>query len=227
MANNERIKFLKDAIKFKRDGQIERVNVSYSDSDLTNFPKGTITIYGKHYKSLPKELNPENRSDTQTDYFENDTVRIFPNSKHYNKVLKAMMGKRQSYEKREQKKALQVVSTDFALMEKIKKLAQVSEKNALLDYEMSGYMRDAQRREIFGNMAKHNIRHKKKYTYVDHASSGKYLVQTQGADKGHVFGIKAYGQKGYHQGEIDKVISQIEKNNEQLMKLIFKKSAKF
>lgn len=223
---SERIKFLKDAIKWKLNGEEKRVRVSYSQGGYNNLPENTITIYGKNYKSLPRELNPVNNSDSQTDYFENDTVRVVPNSKYYKDVLKAMLGKEQSRELRSQKKASSIQTTDNALMNKIKKLAQVSEQNQLLDYELGGYIKSSDARKIFRQMAQHNVRHKKKYSYVDQGTSGRFLVATSGADVGNVFTIKGYGQRGYSQGNVDKVIANIEKSNASLLKGVMEKSLK-
>lgn len=70
------LKFLKHAIKHKG----KRSRVWYSKGSYTKesgLPKGTITIYAKDYgMQLPKELNPENDSDIQTDLFMKDRARI-------------------------------------------------------------------------------------------------------------------------------------------------------
>jgi len=87
------IKFFKNAIKYNG----KRIRVWYSKGELINYPKGTITIYAKDYGSqgsLPKELNPENDSDYQSDYVVQDRARIVPNSKYYQAVIKAMGGKK-------------------------------------------------------------------------------------------------------------------------------------
>ena len=89
MANKD-LKFLKDAIK---DAQGKRYKVHYSDGELFNFPKGTLTIYGKGLGKLPKELFPQNDTDMMTDYFEGDRARITPKSKYHKKVLKALREK--------------------------------------------------------------------------------------------------------------------------------------
>ena len=81
------IRFLKHAIKF--DGK--RVKVWYSDSNLSDHPEGTITIYAKEYgEQLPIELNPKNDTDYQTDYFDKDRARITPNSPYYAEVKKVI-----------------------------------------------------------------------------------------------------------------------------------------
>ena len=49
--------------------------------------------------------------------------------------------------------------------------------------------------------AKATYKIKKKYTYIDIGSSGKYLIN----DNGEIYGIKAYGviNKGYFYGTLD------------------------
>ena len=117
----------------------------------------------------------------------------------------------------------------MGLKEDIKKLAQVRETNQLLSMELSGYMKDSQRRKIFREMAKHKIIPKKKYTYIDQETSGKFLVQNK-ADKiaqaGYVWGIKAYGQKGSPIGDIKKVISDFEKSNKTMKDAVFERALK-
>ena len=74
------IKFLKKGIRY--NGQY--IPVWFSMGSLRNYPEKTITIYAKeHGKKLPKELNPENDTDTMTDYFETDRAYITPSSKFY------------------------------------------------------------------------------------------------------------------------------------------------
>ena len=79
------IRFLKHAIKHNE----KRIKVRYSDGKLLHHPKGTITIYAKEYgQQLPEELNPENETEIQTDYFDKDKARILPGSKYYEDVIK-------------------------------------------------------------------------------------------------------------------------------------------
>ena len=83
------IRFLKHSIK--AGGKTVRVH--YSTGGYTNFPSETITIYAKDYGAkLPKELSPENDTDSREDYFEKDRARIIPGSKYYEKVREAMKG---------------------------------------------------------------------------------------------------------------------------------------
>lgn len=92
------VKFMWNGIKV--DGKLHKC--WYSNSSLTGFPEGTITIYGKHYQDLPaiEGLTIENDSDSMTDYFENDRVRITPNHPLYNEVKSALDKLNEHNEKR-------------------------------------------------------------------------------------------------------------------------------
>ena len=65
----------------------------YSDGELKNYPVGTITIYAKEYYHPPmpiiEGLQIHNDSDSMTDYFEHDRIRVEPINKHYQDVLAA------------------------------------------------------------------------------------------------------------------------------------------
>ncbi len=83
------IKFLWNGIKV--DGKLHRV--FYSGAELIgNYPKGTLTIYARDYKSLPKipGVNVQNDSDMMTDYFETDRARILPDNPHYAAICAAL-----------------------------------------------------------------------------------------------------------------------------------------
>ena len=64
----------------------------YSETTSPKYPAGTITIYGKHYQSFPviEGLNAENNSDSMTDYFENDTIRIEPTNVFFAQAVEAV-----------------------------------------------------------------------------------------------------------------------------------------
>lgn len=61
-------------------------------TEASKLPAETITIYMRDYKSLPRVegLNINNDSDIMTDYFETDTVRVFPDSPYYEDARKAL-----------------------------------------------------------------------------------------------------------------------------------------
>jgi hypothetical protein len=51
----------------------------------------TISIFARDYgNQLPAELNAENETDYQIDYFDKDHARITPDNKYYKDVLKAL-----------------------------------------------------------------------------------------------------------------------------------------
>jgi hypothetical protein len=78
------IKFLKDGIRYNG----KYIRVFYSQSKLTGYPEGTITIYAREYgHQLPTELQPSNDSEPQTDYFDKDKARIPPNSPYHKQIL--------------------------------------------------------------------------------------------------------------------------------------------
>lgn len=111
----------------------------------------------------------------------------------------------------------------------IKKLTKEMEINQCLSYELSGCMNDKTKRDIFKQSAKHKIIPKKKYTYIDNEASGKFLVQNikdKIAQKGYVWGIRAYGQKGRPVGMIPDVIKKIQKDNESLKKGVMERALK-
>lgn len=109
--------------------------------------------------------------------------------------------------------------TDEILKGKIRKLAKRMDENVALSNQLSGYTDPAHKRV-------HKLIPKKKYVYVDELSgsqqSGKLLVDPTG----NVFSIKAYGQKGHYQGDVDRVIAKIERDNASLMKGLKQKAQK-
>lgn len=80
------IKLLKKGIKL--DGKY--YPCFYSSSK--NNTNGNATIYIKTYESLPREayniFDVENKTDIQTDYFEQDIIRINKNSPYFEQVEK-------------------------------------------------------------------------------------------------------------------------------------------
>ena len=96
------VKFMWNGIKV--DGKLHKAH--YSNSKLFNHPEGTITIYGKGYSDLPRleGLTVQNDSDTMTDYFENDRIRVTPDNRYYNDVLEAYQKQEEHHKKRIAKK---------------------------------------------------------------------------------------------------------------------------
>lgn len=70
----------------------------YSEGVLINHPAGTITIYGKRYRGFSAGVHAafivENNSDSMTDYFENDTIRVEPSHPLYAAVRAAVIAQR-------------------------------------------------------------------------------------------------------------------------------------
>ena len=103
MANT--VKFLWNGIKV--DGVLYRAYYYKEDyTTSSGIPKDTITLYAKDYSSIPQieGLQIENDSDSMTDYFETDQIRIYPNNKYYNDALSAYQKKVEHDKKRFAKK---------------------------------------------------------------------------------------------------------------------------
>ena len=83
------LKFMYNGIK--DDGKLHKV--WYSIGKLNNHPEGTITIYARDYGRLPQDpdLKVENNTDTMTDYFEKDRVRVTPSNKYYGEIHQAYL----------------------------------------------------------------------------------------------------------------------------------------
>ena len=125
--------------------------------------------------------------------------------------------------------------TDQALLNKIRILANKMEENTLLDYEMSGYMTDKVRRDIFRRSAKHVVKEKNKHAYIDQGEgSGRLMIQIKPDARkniavypvGSVFSIKAYGQKNRYLGDVEKNIADLEKANATMVKGVMERARK-
>lgn len=132
--------------------------------------------------------------------------------------------------------------SDAVLLEKVKKLASKMEENTLLDYELSGYMKTKDTRDIFRKSAKHLILQKKKHIYIDQwngtgseqGGSGKLMIQAVADARknravypvGSVFSIKGYGQKGHYLGDVDKQIQKFESANATMIKGVMERAKK-
>jgi hypothetical protein len=90
------LKFFYNGIKGS-DGKLQKC--SYHDGELYHHPVGTITIYARGYVHFSQEVAEafavENNSDSQTDYFEKDTIRVAPTHPLY-VVVKAALDKREA-----------------------------------------------------------------------------------------------------------------------------------
>lgn len=85
------MKFFYNGIKGS-DGKLQKC--SFSDGLLINFPAGTITIYADSYRGFYGDVADafeiQNNSDSQTDYFERDRIRVTPNHPLYDQVKVAL-----------------------------------------------------------------------------------------------------------------------------------------
>ena len=83
--------FYYNGIKDKKGAPLQKAY--YSDSPLRGYPEGTITIYARDYDRFSAAVRAcfavENHTDTQTDYFDNDRVRVIPSHPLYPQVREA------------------------------------------------------------------------------------------------------------------------------------------
>jgi hypothetical protein len=87
----------------KVDGTLYKAHYSIGNyTERSGIPKETITIYAKDYGSFPaiEGLTIENNSDSMTDYFEKDRIRVYPNSRWYDEVKAACEKMNEHNEKR-------------------------------------------------------------------------------------------------------------------------------
>jgi hypothetical protein len=94
----------------KKDGKLYKG--SYSKGGYTkesNIPQDTITIYARDYESFPEieGLQVKNESDSMTDYFVNDRIRVIPTNKYYSLVNEAWEKQEMKRNKIRDKKLLQ------------------------------------------------------------------------------------------------------------------------
>ena len=86
------LRFFWNGIKVEK-GKLQKC--SYSDSQLNSYPKGTITIYapgtcGRFSAEIATAFTVENETDSQSDYFAPDRIRVTPDHPLYAKVAEAL-----------------------------------------------------------------------------------------------------------------------------------------
>lgn len=103
------LKFFWNGIK-GLDGKLQKA--SYSDGQLLNHPSGTLTIYAgtrgnagcSRFKAdVRQAFAVENDSDSMTDYFESDRIRVTPDHPLYAAVKAAMEARTAHYANRHKK----------------------------------------------------------------------------------------------------------------------------
>ena len=89
---NTQLKFYYNGIK-ENGGRLQLC--SYTDGKLLHHPEGTITIYGKRYRDFSDGVRAaftvENNTELETDYFENDRIRVTPDHPLYPQVRDAFL----------------------------------------------------------------------------------------------------------------------------------------
>lgn len=65
----------------------------YCNGKLLHHPEGTVTIYARDYSRFSQEVREyftvQNNTDSMTDYFDTDRIRVTPNHPLYTDVLEA------------------------------------------------------------------------------------------------------------------------------------------
>lgn len=99
--------FFWNGIKDQRGAKLQPC--SYSDGQLHGYPSGTITIYGRHYRSFSAKVHGcftvQNDTDTQTDYFDDDRIRVIPSHPLYSQVRAALQAQEAHYQACQAKRA--------------------------------------------------------------------------------------------------------------------------
>ncbi len=98
------LKFFYNGIKGE-NGKLQRC--FYSNGALLHHPEGTITIYSREYSRFSADIQAaftvENASDSMSDYFEKDSIRVMPSHPLYSQVLAALKAMEAHNEKRHAK----------------------------------------------------------------------------------------------------------------------------
>lgn len=96
------LRFLWNGLKVNGGGQLHKC--SYSQGKLVHYPEGTITIYSSDYVRFPSAVAQlftiENNSDLQSDYFDDDKVRVIPNHPLYSLVKAAFDAQEAHHQRR-------------------------------------------------------------------------------------------------------------------------------
>ncbi len=95
------VKFMWNGIKI--DGQLYRARYSVGPyTPQSKLPADTITVYFRDYQQFPQVsgLSIQNDSDSMTDYFERDRLRILPDSRFHREALAAKSLAEQHHAKR-------------------------------------------------------------------------------------------------------------------------------
>ena len=99
------LKFVWNGIKGS-DGKLQ--STSYSDGPLISYPAGTLTIYAKSHggfsAEVAEEFSIENNSDSITDYFEKDRIRVLPGHPLYAAVKAAVAAQTAHFDRMQAKR---------------------------------------------------------------------------------------------------------------------------
>jgi hypothetical protein len=94
------LKFFYNGIK-ENGGKLQKAH--YYKGGYVSLPEGTITIYARDYCRFSSEIQEsfpvQNDTDSMTDYFCKDIIRVLPDNKFYNQVLAAYNKQQEHIEK--------------------------------------------------------------------------------------------------------------------------------
>lgn len=101
-------KFLWNGIKVN-NGTLQKATYNKGCyTPASGLPDGTITLYAKHYTGFTREVweafDVQNDSDSMTDYFETDRIRVKPDHPLYTEVLAACQASDDHYRKMQAKR---------------------------------------------------------------------------------------------------------------------------
>ena len=162
-----------------------------------------------------------------------DQRRLFYDAFHDTSFKNSVAKKIQKKRSAPKKKSVALPSFDNDLKKQIKSLTSNMFDNTMLSEEMykgNRNLKTSDSRKIMRSQARMKYTERNKYIAVDsEQGSGQFLIQKADdkiAKKGHVWGIKAYGQKGYSVGHIDNLNADYEKTNKDLLKQVMEKAEK-
>lgn len=184
------LKFYYNGIK-DNGGSLQKCHYSKGYSDSPD----DITIYGKHYKAFSAGVHAaftvESDSDYQSDYCQNDSIRVTTTHPLYAQVLAAWQTGQDRHNK------ARVIKTETPNAGKLEAFRALVESD-----QKAGLIRDGMTPENHNHACA--VKTGLKYANVDVGHSGRYMVELS---TGEIYGIKGYGviHRGHHYGNLDTI----------------------
>ena len=86
-----RVRFFYNGLKTMDHRKLQKAFYSLQNHDGGNYPRGTVTVYGRNYSRFTADVRNaftvKNDTDSQTDYFEQDRFNVPPSHPFYSLVL--------------------------------------------------------------------------------------------------------------------------------------------